>query len=157
MGRAGWRRRKTALLIAVAVLAGGVSVLAYSIHLLRRTELQSVDARFSIRGGERPSPGIVLVEIDNATLQELERKKLHSEFPLPRAYDARVIDHLRTAGARVIAMDLQFTQRTDEADDNALIEAVGRAHGKVVLATTDVTRHGETSVLGGNKLLGELG
>jgi adenylate cyclase len=157
MGRAGWRRRKTALLIAVAVLAGGIGLLAYSIHLLRRTELQSIDARFSIRGGERLSPGIVLVEIDNATLQELEHKKLHSEFPFPRAYDARVIDHLRTAGARVIAVDLQFTQRTDEADDNALIEAVGRAHGKVVLATTEVTRHGETSVLGGNKLLGELG
>ena len=130
MGRAGWRRRKTALLVIVAVLAAGVGVLAYSTNLLRRTELQTIDARFSIRGPQAVPPGIELVEIDNATLQELARRGLHSEFPFPRAYDARVIDRLREAGAKVIAIDLQFTQPTDEADDNALIESIGRAHGK---------------------------
>jgi len=157
MGRAGWRRRKTALLIAVAVLAGGVGVAAYSTHLLRRTELQTIDARFSIRGGRAPAADIVMVQIDNATLQELQRRHLHSEFPFPRAYDARVIDRLRSAGARVIAVDLQFTQQTDAKDDNALIEAIGRAHGKVVLGTTEVARDGSTGVLGGGPLLGELG
>jgi adenylate cyclase len=157
MGRAGWRRRKTALLVSVAFLAAGLGALAYATHLLRRTELQSIDARFSIRGTQKPPGNIVLVDIDSATLQELARKKLHSEFPFPRAYDAKVIDHIREGGATAIAVDIQFTQRTDEADDNALIEAVGRAHGKIALGTTEIGRGGETGVLGGNELLKELG
>jgi adenylate cyclase len=157
MGRAGWRRRKTTLLVVVAFLASAIGVLAYATHLLQRTELQTIDARFSIRGAQRAPSGIVLVQIDNATLQELERRHLHSEFPFPRAYDARVIDHLREAGAKVIAVDIQFTQQTDPTDDNDLIEAVGRAHGKVVLATTEVGPGGSTEVLGGNELLQQLG
>ena len=71
MGRAAWRRRKTALLVAVAVLAAGLGVLAYATHLFRRTELQTIDARFSIRGPKQAPSNIVLVQIDNATLEEL--------------------------------------------------------------------------------------
>jgi adenylate cyclase len=157
MGRAAWRRRKTALLVAVAILAAGLGALAYGTHLFRRTELQTIDARFSIRGA-RPAPSdVVLVQIDNATLRQLQEHHLHSEFPFPRAYDARVIDRLREAGARAIAVDIQFTQQTDEADDQALAEAIERAHGKVVLATTEVAENGETRILGGNQVLAELG
>ena len=157
MGRAGWRRRKTALLIAVATLAAGLGVLAYATHLLRRTELQTLDARFSIRGPQQPPRDIVLVLIDNRTLQDLEREHLQSEFPFPRGYDARVIDRLRTAGASVIALDLEFTQETDPTDDNALIEAIGRAHGKIVLAATAIGKDGSTGVLGGGTAAGGTG
>jgi adenylate cyclase len=157
MGRVGWQRRKVMLLIVVAAAAAGLSTLAYGAHLLRRTELQTIDARFSIRGSQRPPAGIVLVQIDNATLAELEKRHLHSEFPFPREYDARVIDRLREDGAKVIAIDIQFTQQTDPVDDNDLIEAVGRAHGKVVLATTVVGPDGSTEVLGGNQSLAQLG
>src|ERR1700722_10019391 len=135
MGRAAWRRRKTVLLLAAAVLGGGIGALTYATHLLRRTELQTIDARFSIRGKQAAPPGVVLVGINPITFQELTNHQMHSEFPFPRRYDAEVIDHLRKAGARVIAMDMEFTHPTDEADDNALFEAVGRAHGRVVLAT----------------------
>jgi adenylate cyclase len=157
MARPERRRRKGALLLAVAALAPGLGVLAYATQLFGRSELQTIDARFSIRGSERAPSDLLLVEIDNATLQELARRHLHSEFPLPRAYDARIIDRLRGGGAKVIALDMQFTQETDPRDDNALIEAVGRAHGKVVLATTEVGPGGSTDVLGGNTLLVRLG
>jgi adenylate cyclase len=162
LGRSAMRRlrgqqRKTAALLAVAVLAGGLGVLAYATNLLRRSELQTIDARFSIRGKRTPPANVVLVEIDSATLQELTRLRLPSEFPLPRRYDAEVIDRLRLAGARTIAMDLEFTHETDRSDDNALIEAIGRAHGKTVLAATEVGAGGSTDVLGGAGLLGELG
>ncbi|HEY4427104.1 MAG TPA: adenylate/guanylate cyclase domain-containing protein [Solirubrobacteraceae bacterium] len=143
--------------MAVALLAGGLGVLAYATHALRRSELQTIDARFSIRGTQRPPRDVVLVEIDNATLQELSRLHMHSEFPFPRRYHAKVIDELRSAGAKAIAMDLEFSRETDVADDNALIEAIGRAHGKVVLAATEVAPGGHTNVLGGGKLLEELG
>jgi adenylate cyclase len=157
MGRLGWRRRKRVLLVTVAVLASGVGVLAYGTHVLRRTEQQSIDARFSIRGTQKAPAGIVLVQIDNQTLQELAQRHLHSEFPFPRSYDARVIDRIREGGATAIAVDIQFTQQTDPADDNALIEAVARAHGKIALGTTEIGRGGVTDVLGGDSLLHEIG
>jgi adenylate cyclase len=151
------RQRRTTLLIAVALFAGGAGVLAYATHLLRRSEQQTIDARFSIRGTREPPANLVLVQIDNATLQALARAHLHSEFPFPRSYDAKVIDRLRVAGARTIALDLEFTHETDVRDDNALIEAIGRAHGKTVLAATEVAPGGRTDVLGGPSLLQELG
>jgi adenylate cyclase len=158
MGRAGWQRRKTALLVAAAVLAAGAGVAAYATNLLRRTELQTIDARFSIRGPHKPPANIVLVAIDNATLQAFARQERPFNFPFPRRYDAKVIDRLREAGAKVISLDLQFTQPTDETDDNDLIEAIGRAHGKVVLATTEVGKGGSTGILGGSTaLLHEIG
>ncbi len=157
MGRARSQRRKIVGLLAVALLAGGVGVIAYATNLLRRSELQTIDARFSIRGAEPTPPGIVLVEIDNNTFQELTRLGRHAEWPFPRRYDAEVIDRLRTAGAQTIALDIEFAHATDEADDLALFEAVGRAHGKTVLAATEVGPHGETEILGGAEHLHEAG
>jgi adenylate cyclase len=144
-------------LIAVAALAAGLGVAAYATHLLGRTEVQSIDARFAIRGTQRAPRNIVLVEIDNTTLQQLQHEHKHSQFPFPRRYDATVIDHLRAGGAKVIAVDIQFTQQTDPADDSALIEAVERARGKVILGTTEVAPDGSTGVLGGGALLHEIG
>jgi adenylate cyclase len=143
-------------LLAVAVLAGGIGAFAYAAHLLRRTELQTIDARFSIRGKQAPPSNVVLVAIDPETLQAMRDADYHAEFPFPRRYDAKVIDHLRAAGAKVIAIDLEFSQETDVPDDDALIEAIGRARGKTVLATLEV-KDGRTSALGGNEHLRELG
>jgi adenylate cyclase len=157
MRRATWQRRKAALLFSVALLAAGVGVLAYATHLLRRPELQSIDARFAIRGTERHRvAGLAVVGIDDTTFSDFRDQNLHAQWPFPRRYHARVIDELRRAGAKVIAFDVQFTEPTDPADDNALIEAVGRA-GNVVLATTDVGPGGTTNVLGGDALLRQLG
>ena len=46
-------RRKRILLLATALVAVGVGVATYATHLLRRTELQTIDARYSIRGHQR--------------------------------------------------------------------------------------------------------
>ena len=157
MGKARGERRKVVALLAVAALAVGLGVLAYATHLLRGTELQTINARFSIRGAQPPPSDIVLVEIDNATFQTLTRLRLHSEFPFPRRYDARVVDRLRRAGARTIALDLEFSHPTDERDDLALFEALRRARGKTVLAATEVGQGGNTEVMGGPERLREIG
>jgi adenylate cyclase len=146
------QRRKTLSLLAVAVLAGGIGVLAYATHLLRRSELQTIDARFSIRGYSGAPSNIVFVAIDPATFQEL-----HHNFPFPRKWDAQVIDHLREAGAQTIAVDIEFAHPTDEADDMALYEAVTRARGKTVLAASEVSSTGETEVLYGPQAQHEAG
>lgn len=157
MGRAAWARRKTMLLLAAAALAGGIGVLTYATHLLRRTELQTIDARFSIRGKQAPPTGVVLVGIDASSLNAITANKANVSYPFPRKYDATVIEHLRRAGAKVIAMDIEFVHETDVADDNALIEAIANAQGKMVLATVNVVKGGITPVLGGNAHLRELG
>ena len=158
MGRARWGQRKTALLIGVAVVAAGIGVGAYATHLLRRSELQTIDARFSIRGRQAPPSNVVLVGIESATFQELTSRNMSSEFPFPRRYDAKVIEHLRLAGAKVISMDIEFAHPTDPRDDGALAEAIEQAHGKTVLGTTEVDKRGVTGIFGGSPtLLRELG
>jgi adenylate cyclase len=54
-------------------------------------------------------------------------------------------------------MDIQFTEPTDPTDDQDLAEAIERAHGKVVLATTEVAKNGETTVMGESNGHNELG
>ncbi len=144
VGRTRAQRRKIVSLIAVAALAGGVGVAAWATHLLRRSELQTVDARYAIRGTRAPSSDVVFVKIDSPTFQAL-----HHNFPFPRSWDARVIDNLRRAGARTIAFDVEFAHPTDESQDIALYEAISRAHGKTVLAATEVGLRGENEILGG--------
>ncbi|HEX5224380.1 MAG TPA: adenylate/guanylate cyclase domain-containing protein, partial [Solirubrobacteraceae bacterium] len=156
----GWdrrARRRGAALLLVAALAGGLGVLAYAVHLLRRSEQQTIDTRFSIRGARGAPRDIVLVLIENNTFAELTRLHLQSEFPFPRRYDARVIDNLRRAGARTIALDLEFAHPTDETDDNDLFEALSRARGHTVLAATQIAPGGVTEVLGGPAGLLEAG
>ena len=106
-------------------------------------ELDTVDLRFGLRGDQARPKDIVLVAIDFQSLQELRRL-----LPLPRRLHARAIDRLDRAGARAIVYDVQFTEPTDAADDNALFDAIQRA-GNVVLATSEVREDGGTDVLGG--------
>lgn len=148
--------RRDVLLLGIGLLAAGLALLARDGNLLQRVEQQSVDARFEIRGAQRPNPQVALVLVDDTTFNQLRNRGLHSHWPFPRRYHARVIDRLHRAGARVIALDFQFTEPTDRRDDNALIEAVGRAGG-VVLSTTTVGPHGGTAVLGGDRILRQLG
>ena len=95
---------------------------------------------------------MVLVDIDAATFNYFRDRNLPAQWPFPRRDHARVIEQLHRAGAKVIAFDVQFTEPTDPADDNALIEAIGRA-GNMVLSTTEVGPHGATDVLGGEAVL----
>ncbi len=157
MSRASLARRKALLLMAAALLAAGVGVAAYATNLFRRTELQSIDARFSIRGRQPTPKGVSLVAIDPATLEHVREANPKVAYPFPRRYDAWVIDNLRRAGAKAIAIDIEFLHETDIRDDNALIEALERAHGKTVLATVQIGRGGTTPVLGGEPQLREVG
>ena len=137
MGRAAWRRRKTALLIAVAFLAAGLGVLAYATHLLRRTELQTIDARFSIRGSEQPAVGHrARRRSTTRRCRNSRRHDLHSEFPFPRAYDAqrdRPPPRSRRKGDRHGHPVHPANRRSRRPA--IWSKPIERAHGKVVLAT----------------------
>ena len=145
-------------LLIVAALAAGIGIAAYATGLLRRSELQTIDARFAIRGTRQAPQNIEFVAIDNATFPDLEHHGLESRFPFPRRYEAKVIEEIDRGGARVIAVDIEFARKTDERDDTALAEAIASAHAKVLLGAANVGARGETEIFGGEPaLLRELG
>ena len=114
------RRRLVVTLYASVALATTGAVLAlWSGEVLRASDLETVDARFSIRG-EHAAPDVVVVGVDARTNSTVAR------FPFRRTLHARVIDRLRRAGAKLIVYDIEFTaQSGDVGADNALIRAVG--------------------------------
>lgn len=139
-------RLRVALFLSVGLAMTGFAFVAYATNLLRPLELDSVDARFSVRGTQPTPEDYLVVEIDAATFGALQET-----WPFPRSFHARVIDRLREGGARAIAYDIQFSEPTDPEEDNALIEAVARA-GNVVLATSEVDDEGNGNVFGGADL-----
>ena len=138
------RRVRTLLLIGCALSVALTALLLDATDALRRLELTTVNQRFDVRGPEPPPAGVVLVAVDDKTFSTLQQ-----QWPFNRRLHARAIRQLTTAGARVIAYDVQFTEQTDPDADNALIEAV-RASGRVVLAATEVGEGGTTNIFGGD-------
>jgi adenylate cyclase len=145
------RRRRELALLLVVIGAAAIAVVAYATHLMRSLELQSVDARFSVRGTQPVPDDFAIVQVDDRTFSDLDQ-----QWPFPRALHARVIDRLRAAGAKAIAVDIQFTEPTTERDDNALIESVERAGG-VVLSTTETNERGRSRIFGGEAVVRDIG
>jgi len=111
--------RRIAFGLAVLVTFVGLVLFAFSgirdnahagLVFLRDIELSSLDLRFELRG-KRPHDGnIVIVGIDEKTLQKI------GSFPLPRKNYALLIDQLSAGGARVIGFDATFpTPETNSA------------------------------------------
>lgn len=151
-----WRQRRGVLLALVGLLAVAVGITTRATHVTRALDEKSIDARFTIRGRTPPPEGITLVAVDAATFNYFRSANMPSQWPFPRRYYARALDNLHRAGARVIGLDIQFTEPTDAADDNALYDSVSR-NRPVVLSTTEVQGHGQTAVLGGNQNLAAAG
>jgi len=59
------RRRRELAILLVVVGAAAIGIVAYATHLTRSLELQSVDARFSIRGTQEQPDDIAVVGIDD--------------------------------------------------------------------------------------------
>jgi adenylate cyclase len=147
------RRIHAALFLGIGLVTTALALAAYYGNVFNRYELDSVDARFSIRGAEGPPDDIVIVEIDDATFSALG-----VQWPFPRSLHAQLIDALVAAGAKVIAYDVQFTEATSEEEDGALLDSVYAATETVpvVLATTEVDANGKTNVFGGDDVVQEV-
>jgi adenylate cyclase len=145
------RHLRAVFFLVVAAATVGLALLLYTFAVLNDFERQTLDARFSLRGA-RPPKNVVVVAIDNESLL-----RLNARFPFRRRIYAPLLDNLRRDGARLVVFDIEFNDPTDPADDLALYEAVGRAHGKVVLATSEVGPGGSTNVFGGAENLARVG
>jgi adenylate cyclase len=143
-------------LLLAALAAITVGALLQVTGALTTQEQQTVDTRFTVRGVQKPPRDVLVVAIDDQTFTDFTDQRLHSQWPFPRRYHARVINTLHRDGARVIAVDIQFTEPTDVNDDNALVNSIAGARG-AVLGTTEVDAHGRTNIFGGGNLLRQIG
>ena len=148
MNVTGRRRSRAVAILMAGIFAAGVAGAADLGRLLPGLEQESLLQRFERRDAQ-PAPNMLVVAVDDKTFADLQL-----QWPFPRRCHAQAIDRLRRAGARVIVYDVQFTEQTTARDDNALIDAIDRAHN-VVLATAETDEHGGTNVLGGAEALQE--
>ncbi len=103
--------------VAGVVIALGVGVLANMamdvqvITLFRNFELKTIDFRFQWRGRRPVGDDIVLITVDEKSIERL------GQWPWPRAVHALLIEHLREARAGVIAFDIFFTEPDRYGDE----------------------------------------
>ena len=129
-----WRSHKYSLLVIVTVTLAGLGLYTYT-YLMRSgsplaklvdsLELKTYDTRFRARGRTPASPDIVIVGIDQRTLDRA------GSWPIPRAQYARLLENVAADGARVTAIDLNFPK----PDDRSGRELVRRAREDYVKRT----------------------
>lgn len=99
------RYRKSFSFVLALVGAFLVSLAAFlRFPFLEDVESRTVDLRFHVQGERRPKTPIVIVAIDNASLEKIGR------WPWPRAVHARLVDRLQRAGAKFIFLDIFYAE-----------------------------------------------
>ncbi len=97
--------------IAVLVTVLGLVILAFTgiggnqqvgFLFLQNIEQRTLDLRFGLRGSRPPDPRIVIIGIDEKTLEN------QGGFPLPRSTYATLVSKLKEDGAKVVAFDVTF-------------------------------------------------
>lgn len=99
-------------------------------QILEAFEYRLYDARFSARGVEKPKSQdrIVIVGVDENSLAGLP------SWPIPRALHAKMVRRLKAAGARVIALDFDFSQPQNPRDDAELEKALEETRNALVIS-----------------------
>ena len=109
--------------LAIAITLAGLTLFAFSglqgnshaaLAFLQNIERRSLDLRFEMRGERPHDDRIVIVAIDEKTLQPI------GSFPLPRSNYAKLVDQLSSGGARVIAFDATFPDPESNSAQQAL-------------------------------------
>jgi adenylate cyclase len=79
-------------------------------------------------GLSTPDPSIVIVGLDNKSVQDLQR------YPIPRNYYGKALQNLEKAGAAVVAFDIGFPDPRDDNGDQAFANALAASKIPVVLS-----------------------
>ncbi len=91
--------------IGLGALVVAIVFLGFFLHWspLESMELKMYDLRAKLRADKQVGNDIIIVEVDDASVQQLGR------WPWPRAYTAELLDFLSEAGAKVLAVDLVYS------------------------------------------------
>jgi adenylate cyclase len=108
----------------VALVSAALVVLVFTVladnPLIRGLETASLDLRFRLRGVRPPEAKVVVILVDDRSLESLGR------WPFSRALFTRALTMLDQAGAKVVAFDFLFTE-PDEPVPAELREAARAA------------------------------
>ena len=104
--------------LAVAVTALMLGLAWAGPAALLRLEQMSLNLQFMLRGERPPGDEVVLVAVDEKSLKELGR------WPWSRDKQARVVDGIAQDGAKVIGLDLLYSE-PESADSHLSLAKVG--------------------------------
>jgi adenylate cyclase len=115
-----WKKETISVLISFLISISIIAIynledrdLFKALRIFKAIELKSLDVRFQIRGKRDPGNEIVIVAIDENSIKKLGR------YPWPRKYIAQFIDKITDADARLLALDVIYS----EAQNTEILEA----------------------------------
>jgi len=127
------------LIITMALAALAIAVIQP--HFLELVELKTLDARFHLRGVRQPDPGIVIVAVDDQSIDTVGR------WPWSRDKIGLIVDRvLGQYNARAMGFDIVFS----EAQKNPLMESIKN------IKQSGKTNHYITQWLAQHKNLGDI-
>jgi len=132
----------TAIILILFEIAGNLPNVT---NPFNGAELATWDTFFRLRGQRPPDNQVVIVAIDDASLNWVKQP-----WPWKRTQLAEIVNWLNKAGAKVIGLDIfLFDPSANPADDQALATALANAKASVavnqIYATPDF--NGETNAL----------
>lgn len=116
--------------LAIAALVAALLSPLLVVPPFRLIEARLYDLFSTINPPLPPEPGVVIVAIDEPSFAEIGQR-----WPWPRNLHGDVVRKLREAGAKVIGLDIIFSEPSTAMADGALAAAVGP---DTVLAADDV-------------------
>jgi adenylate cyclase len=120
---------KLSLVITLLMLAF-CHFIGNNIQLFEIFELKLLDMRFKIRGTRPPADEIVIVAIDDTSIEHFGR------WPWPRAIHAQLIDLLKADGAKAIGLDILFSE-PQESTEFFILQQLRRYYRSLPIAETE--------------------
>jgi adenylate cyclase len=114
--------RKLLIPLIIVVLIRILFLFSYFVNM----EHKAQDSLFRIRGKIPIFDAIVIVAVDDNTIQSLNR-----QWPFPREMHAKLIDNLMKAGAKQIVFDIQITEYSNPKSDAALAISASQARNVI--------------------------
>lgn len=120
------RPRDRSVFLLIAILSALTTIITYRLKpdFLTGVDLKALDAMFKARGASEAPQEVVIVAVDEKSVNEQGR------WPWPRQKTARVLKRLRQA--RVTAVDMVFSESENPEADRVLAAGVKEA-GNVVI------------------------
>jgi adenylate cyclase len=113
-----------AIILIVVEIAGNFPRVVSPVNKL---DLTAWDTLFRLRGAQSPDSDIVIVAIDDTSLNWMQQP-----WPWKRTQLANIVTWLNNAGAKVIGLDIDlFDPAANPADDQALADALSSANASV--------------------------
>src|SRR5574340_549351 len=146
-----------ALYVAVVITESSAPVFSF----VQNIEQRSLDARFRMRGKRPVDPRIVIIGIDEKTLQKV------GAWPIPRDAYAKLVDNLKAGGAAIVSFDVTFPNPEKNSAVEALrklqAEIQGQAPPAVIEKIREIERNSDNDAIfadsmkrAGNVILGHV-